>query len=112
MIRVPEWRYDMKKATTNGTDAEVIDALTLAELGRFCHAETEWIVELVDHGVLEPVGLVHAEWRFTGANILRARKARRLTDDLGLNLAGIALVLDLLEERDLLLHRLAMVQEG
>ncbi len=101
----------MKLTSARQPPSDVIEALTLAELGRFCHAETDWIIELVEHGILEPGGLSQIEWRFTGINILRARKARRLSQDLGLNMAGIAMVLDLLEERDRLLHELGMHRE-
>jgi chaperone modulatory protein CbpM len=41
---------------------------------------------------------------------VRAKKACRLTRDLGVNAAGVALVLDLLEERDAVLRRLAQYE--
>ena len=37
-------------------------------------------------------------WRFSGSALRRAATAQRLTRDLGLNAAGVALALDLLEE--------------
>jgi chaperone modulatory protein CbpM len=37
-------------------------------------------------------------WRFSGESMVRARSALRLQRDLGINMAGIALVLDLMEE--------------
>jgi chaperone modulatory protein CbpM len=39
-----------------------------------------------------------AEWRFSGAQLRRARIALRLERDLGVNAAGVALALELLEE--------------
>jgi chaperone modulatory protein CbpM len=39
-----------------------------------------------------------SEWRFSGAALRRARIALRLERDLGVNLPGVALALDLLEE--------------
>jgi chaperone modulatory protein CbpM len=62
---------------------------------------------MVDYGVLEPKGAVIEKWRFYGANIARAKKASRLKRDLGVNVAGVALVLSLLEERDAIRRRLA-----
>ena len=38
------------------------------------------------------------EWRFSGAQLRRARIALRLERDLGVNAAGVALALELLEE--------------
>jgi chaperone modulatory protein CbpM len=44
---------------------------------------------------------VHAaEWRFSGTALRRARTALRLQRDLEINLPGVALALELLEEID------------
>ena len=80
--------------------------LSLGELSQACCVEVEFIVELVQEGVLEPLD---AQWRFSGNSLLRLRKAVNLHRDLGLNLAGIALALDLLEERERLQARLVQV---
>jgi chaperone modulatory protein CbpM len=93
------------KLTTMRTD--IVEALSLQDLCRFCQADETWVVELVEHGVLDPIGSTSGNWRFVGTSIVRAKKARRLNRDLGINTAGIALVLDLLEERDAVLRRLA-----
>ncbi|WP_448326009.1 chaperone modulator CbpM [Sulfitobacter sp. M13] len=87
--------------------SDIVDALSLQDLCRFCQAEETWVIELVDYGVLEPVGSTRGNWRFVGASIARAKKAQRLKRDLGINTAGVALVLELLEERDHILRRLA-----
>lgn len=94
----------MKKTTLR---ADIVDALTLQDLCRLCHTDETWVMEMVEHGVLEPVGSTRGNWRFVGTSIVRAKKARRLSRDLGVNTAGLALVLDLLEERDTILRRLA-----
>ena len=88
-------------------DAEIVEILTLSELCRFCHADDAWIVELVQHGVLEPHGEGIEEWTFQAVHIARAKKAQRLNQDLGVNAAGVAVILDLLDERDALRRRLA-----
>lgn len=97
----------MKKTTLR---SDIVDALSLQELCRFCQAEETWVMELVEHGVLEPKGNTRGNWRFVGTSIVRAKKARRLNRDLGVNTAGIALVLDLLEERDEIMRRLAQYE--
>jgi len=58
----------------------------------------EMIVELVNEGVLAPDGREPHRWRFTGVHVRRATVALRLQRDLGLNLAGAALALELLDE--------------
>jgi chaperone modulatory protein CbpM len=94
----------MKKAKPR---SDVVETLSLQELCRFCEADEAWVVELVDHGVIEPKGAKAESWRFRGMSIVRAKKARRLVRDLGINTAGVALVLDLLQEREQILRRLA-----
>lgn len=94
----------MKKVDTEG---RVIETLTLAELCRFCDADSAWVIELVEHGALDPLGSATAEWEFHAFSIARARKARRLQRDFDVNIAGIALILDLLEDRDALRRALA-----
>ena len=43
----------MKKTTRR---RETADALSLPDLCRFVHADEDWVVELVEEGVLTPVG--------------------------------------------------------
>lgn len=80
--------------------------LTLAELCRACAVRTELIVELVDEGVISPHGGEPHRWRFTGIHLRRASIALRLQRDLGVNLAGAALALQLMDEVETLRARL------
>jgi chaperone modulatory protein CbpM len=80
--------------------------LSLHDLCHACSTSTEWIVELVDEGVLEPIGHEQAHWRFSGTSLLRARAAMRMQQDLQINLAGVALALDLMEEIETIRERL------
>ena len=72
--------------------------LSLAEVSRACAVQAEFIVQLVEEGVLEPLGGEPHRWRFTGAHVRRATVAVRLHRDLDINLAGVALALQLLDE--------------
>ena len=85
--------------------------MTLAELCRACEMTEAEVVELVEHGVVEPRGKQPAVWRFHGVSIRRIRCARRLERDLGVNTAGAALALDLLEELEELRLRLARFED-
>lgn len=103
----------MSKETTPVLSGVLLDdttTVTLDELGSLCSVQREQIVLLVDEGVLEPLGQQQTEWRFTTASLNRARIAIRLQQDLGINLAGVALVLDLMTENDALHARLALLQ--
>ncbi|MGA9252281.1 MAG: chaperone modulator CbpM [Roseobacter sp.] len=98
----------MKKARP---ESEILDSLTSHELCRFCDADETWVTELVEYGVLDPEGTSFREWHFRGVNIVKAKKARRLQRDLGINTPGVAMVLELLQERDQLMRALQAVQE-
>ncbi len=100
----------MKKAKPRNPGIDVIETLSLSELTVFCDTNADWVVTLVDHGVVTPITQTAPEWEFTPPHIARARKAARLMRDLGLNVAGVALVLDLIEERDALARKLALLQ--
>lgn len=100
----------MKKARPRKTPVDVIETLSLSELTMFCDTNAEWILTLVEHGVVVPISHTAPEWQFTPPHIARARKAARLMRDLGLNVSGVALVLDLIEERDALARKLALLE--
>jgi chaperone modulatory protein CbpM len=89
-----------------GLNLDEEKTLSLAEMSRACAMHAEWVVSLVEEGVLEPSGRSPANWRFSGACLRRALSAARLQHDLGINLAGVALVLDLIEEMETLRKRL------
>lgn len=80
--------------------------LTLADVSGACAVEIGSIVALVDEGVLEPAGREARQWRFSGAQLRRAMIALRLQHDLGVNPAGVALALELLDEIERLQTRL------
>jgi len=80
--------------------------LTLVDLCGACAVHAERIIELVDVGVLEPAGREPAHWRFGGASLHRAHAALCLQRDLEINLAGVALALELLDEIESLRMRL------
>ena len=84
-------------------DAEEI---TLADLSRACRVHAEWVIELIEEGVIEPRGPGRPQWRFAATTVIRVEKARRLQNDLGVNLAGVALALQLLDRIDTLESRL------
>ena len=97
----------MSKIEISGVLLDESLEMKTEELCEACSMSSAWVVELVDEGVLEPVGSVSTEWRFSGASLARAQTARRLQRDLELNMAGIALALDLMDEIRSLRERIA-----
>lgn len=97
----------IKLTTLTGIIVDDETELTLAELSRACSVHAEWVISLVEEGILEPFGTNPSHWRFTGASLSRARTARRLQRDLDVNLAGVALALELIDEIESLRCRLA-----
>lgn len=101
---------DFQLVQITGLILEDQTELRLDDLCRACAAQVERIVELVDEGLLTPAGSAPGEWRFTGVHLHRARVALRLEDDLGVNLAGAALALELLDELDMLRARVLRLE--
>jgi chaperone modulatory protein CbpM len=89
-------------------------ALSLQDLCRACAVQPDLIIALVHEGVLAPVDdserAAPEQWLFSGVHLHRARVALRLQNDLGVNLAGAALALELLDELDQLRARLRRLE--
>ena len=83
--------------------------LTLDDLCCGCYVSVEQIIELVDVGVLDPIGNEPTRWSFDGISLNRARVALRLQRDIGIDLVGAALALELLDEIKMLRSRLRAV---
>jgi len=101
---------DTKKTTLVGTILEEEVVLSLGELCRASRLSAERVIEFAEEGVIEPVGRSPDSWRFRGTSLRRIRCAQRLEEDLGVNTAGVALVLDLLEELEELRTRLGRLE--
>lgn len=93
-----------KDHALQGTLFDESAVLSLEDLSKMCAVDQQHIVQYVEEGILNVVGVT--EWHFSGAALRRARIAVRLERDLELNLAGVALALDLLEELEQLRQQL------
>jgi chaperone modulatory protein CbpM len=111
----------MTSADDHLLTGEIIDEhtlLTVEELCRFCGIDRTYIVALVEEGVLSVARIDTispsdaaapadaAQWRFAGTTVRRARTALRLQRDLEINLPGVALALELLEQLERLRRQL------
>ena len=81
-----------------GTVLDDESGLTLDELCRMCRQRAEVIITMVEEGILDPEeGEDPATWRFPGSSVTHIRIVVRLQRDLGVNLSGAAVALELLE---------------
>lgn len=95
----------MGKTEITLVNADLLEeqTLTLGELCRACGVPAEVVIELIEIGLIDPIGADPigpdpAQWQFAVMNVRRVRCARRLQRDLGVNLPGAALAIELLDE--------------
>ena len=92
--------------------AQLVDhdaPVTLEELARFCEQHIDWVISLVDQGVVSASrGPSSDQWVFTSVSVTRARHVARLQRDFEVNLDAAALMVDLMEEVRHLRGRLSL----
>ena len=77
--------------------------ISLEQLCRNCTVKTEEILIMVEEGILDPHGAylepgAAREWQFHISSVKRVRTVVHLQRDLGINLPGAALALELLDQ--------------
>ena len=88
--------------------------MSLAELCHCCSLPAEQIVSMIEHGIVEPIEsrVTISRWQFSGESVVRVSTVIRLKRDLGVNLAGAALALELLDEVKSLRYQVASLQRN
>lgn len=76
--------------------------ISVDELCRYCTVEVEELITFVQEGIVDPADEVirperAGSWEFHISSVRRIRTAVHLQRDLGVNLAGAALALELLD---------------
>ena len=105
----------MSDRDTGQPPIEIIDersTFTITDLCRSCGVDEEIIDRLEAEGILERAGQGRRQRRFTATSLKRTRITLRLQRDLGVNLAGAALALDLLERIEQLQARLKALRSA
>ena len=90
-------------ATVSVTTATAISAaqpLALNELAHAVGADTAWVVQLVEVGIVQVTAAEAPpeRWQFSSTDLQCALEARRLERDFGVGLDAAALILDLQHE--------------
>jgi len=85
---------------THCTPVDEDHPLRMAELAHAAGDRIEWVVQLVDAGVIAPTepGLPPAQWAFHGEALRCALEARRLQRDFDASIDAAALIIDLQRE--------------
>jgi chaperone modulatory protein CbpM len=86
----------------NVLDARLLgesDWIAVTDVCQLCLIDMTAIVELVELGVVVSRGPTPAEWSVPASSLPRLRIAGRLMRDLGVNVTGAALAVELLEAR-------------
>lgn len=78
--------------------------ITLQEVCSNTGLSRETVIDIVDHGIVEPQGEMPEQWLFDDQCLCIVQRARRLQQDLELDWQGIAMIIELLEQRDRLLY--------
>ena len=86
------------------------DWIAATEVCRVCVIDMSVVVELVELGVVVSRGASPEEWLVPAASLPRLRVAGRLMRDLGVNVTGAALVVELLESRGELERRVRRLE--
>lgn len=85
--------------------------LTLEEFCEVCHLTSDVLYDFVAYDIIQPQGAYEEEWLFDLEQLKRVQRALRLQHDLEMNLASVAVVLELLDEVDKLRRQVALYEK-
>lgn len=78
------------------------EILSLTEVCEITVLPKDTIIEIVEHGIVEPQGREPEKWQFDMHMLVTTRKAVRLYRDLEIDWSGIAFAISLLDELEAL----------
>lgn len=84
---------------------------SFTELCQRSNLDSDFVVQCVEVGIADPQGDSPVEWSFTSSAAVRIQKAYRLQRDLEIDLNGLAVVLDLLDEVETLQEELGSLRK-
>lgn len=101
------------KSSSKAVKAIIVDEqpLSLLDICQALGSPAEVIVEMVEYGIVEPIrGRSVKNWQFSAQTLRRTRVAMRLQRDLHVNLEGLGLAMNLLEEVQTLRRRVQFLE--
>ncbi len=84
--------------------------LDVGDVCRLCAVDLDLVIEFVELGVIRSRGTQPLQWCVPADAISRLRVASRLMRDLGVNVSGAALAIELLESRRELERRIEQLE--
>jgi DNA-binding transcriptional MerR regulator len=73
------------------------DQLTLERVAEYAGLHPELIKRFLDYGLIEPRDQTSEVMLFDAVTVLRVRMIQRVRRDMGVNLAGVGVILDLVD---------------
>jgi chaperone modulatory protein CbpM len=78
-----------------------LSIISLDELCQLEHIENEIIIEIVEYGIVKPIAnSPDEEWVFDTSSVYWIKKAVQLYKDLEIDWLSVALLIELMQERD------------
>ncbi len=84
--------------------------LSFEEICRAIHAENDLIIQFIEYHIIQPKGSSKQDWAFDHICLKRAKLARNFYYDCEVNLAGIGLLIDMLERIETLENHIAQLK--
>jgi chaperone modulatory protein CbpM len=84
--------------------------LSVTQVCRASQIDVAVVIELAELGLVCPRGTAPQDWQVSARELVRLRTAARLIRDLGVNVSGAALAVELLEARRQLETRLRALE--
>ncbi len=104
----------MVRVMTTVLQAQVLsegDWIAATQVCQLCHLDLAAVLELADLGVIAP-RRAGEDWQVPATQLPRLRIVGRLMHDLGVNVSGAALAVELLEARRALERRIRALEGG
>jgi chaperone modulatory protein CbpM len=92
-------------------DFDMDEPLTLEIVAASCGTKRSLVARLAYHGLLETLESEGDEPRLPRRAVMQLRRMQRLRHDLGVNFAGAAVILDLIQRLEQLNRELLQMQE-
>ena len=78
-----------------------LSIISLDELCQLEHIESDIIIEIVEYGIAKPIeGSETADWVFATSSVYWIKKAVQLYQDLEIDWLAVALLIELMQQRD------------
>jgi chaperone modulatory protein CbpM len=97
-------------AIITGVLIEETTSYTFKEVCQRYHMPEELLLEMLEHGLFEALPTPKKDLALDQKALKRIEAAFRIHNDLGVNLEGVALALDLLEQLETLKQELAVLR--